>query len=368
MDEVRRLVAFLVIALLGAAAFGLSSASSGLSVNGTTVSGNAFRSELAAINASPGMQCYLHALNPVSFGSGGGGDTMAAAGAASWANFRVEGVALTKFVTDHLKFDPTKQTLAAAKASLESEMTNAAAAEVSEDNTKPCTGTAAQAVAAMPLEMQQAQIVAQAASLYLVSKLSTTTPLTTKAMEAYFTSHSADYDTLCVSIAVVSPSRVSGFLAAQASGSSVASLAKHFSIDPSAKTGGAAGCYAPSSQDYADVRADVSTTALNTFPTKPLQIDDNGATDALFVAVTKRTVNTYQQAAAAVLSDLQSSNASSARTEEATILYESAISVDPAFGQWILNSSGPTTVVNAVPPKTDVKGAKFLTTTATNYQ
>jgi hypothetical protein len=368
MVEVRRLVAFLVIALLGAAAFGLTNASSGLNVNGTTVSGNTFRAELTAITASPGMQCYLHALNPVSFTSGGGADTIAGAGAAAWANFRLEGIAITKYVTVHLKFDPTTQTLTAAKASLESEMTDAADEAVSEGSAKPCPGTSAQALASMPLEMQKAQITDQAASLYLVSKLTTTVPLTAKAMEAYYASHSADYDTLCVSIAVVPPTRLSGFASAQANGDSVADLAKHFSIDSSAKAGGAAGCFAPSSQDYASVRADVSPTLLNAFPTTPLQINDNGTTEALFVAVTKRTVNTYTQAAAAVLADLQSSNASSARTEEETILFESAISLDPAFGQWILNSEGPTTAANSVPPKTDVKGAKFLTTTATNYQ
>jgi hypothetical protein len=365
---VRRLVAFLVIALLGAAAFGLTSASSGLNVNGTAVSGNTFRAELAAITASPGMQCYLKALNPVSFASGGGGGTMSASGAAAWANFRLEGVAITKYVTDHLKFDPSQQTLAAAKASLEGEMTEAAAEAVSEGQSKACPGTSAQALSSMPLEMQKAQITAQAASLYLVSKLRTTVPLTTAAMEAYYASHSADYDTLCVSIAVVPPTRLSGFASAQANGDSVASLAKHFSVDSTAKTGGAAGCFEPSSQDYASVRADVSPTLLNAFPTKPLQINDNGTSEDLFVAVTKRTVNTYTQAASAVLTDLQSSNASSARTEEETILFRSDIALDPAFGQWILNSEGPTTVVNSVPPTTDVKGAKFLTTPATNYQ
>jgi hypothetical protein len=368
MDEVRRLVAFLVIALLGAAAFGLTSASSGLKVNGATVSAPAFRSELAAITASPGMQCYLKALNPVSFASGGGGGTISAAGAAAWANFRLEGIAITKFVTQHLKFDPTAQTLAEAKTSLESEMTEANAEQVSEGSAKTCPETAAQALASMPLEMQKAQITSQAASLYLVSKLSTTVPLTTTAMEAYYAKHSADYDTLCVSIAVVPPTRLAGFAAAQANGDSVAALAKHFSIDPSSKVGGAAGCFTPSTQDYASVRADVSPTLVNAYPTKPLQINDNGTTEDLFVAVTKRTVSTYAQAEAAVLADLQSSNASSARTEEETILYESAISLDPAFGQWVLNTQGPTTVVNNLPPTTDVKGPAFLTAPVTNYQ
>jgi hypothetical protein len=363
MDEVRRLVALLVVALIGATAFGLSSASSGLGVNGARVSGNTFRTELAAITATPALQCYLTALDPVSFASGGGNETMAASGAAAWANLRIQGITITQYAKSHLKYRPTAATLAAAEASLESELTQAAAAKQ-----YSCPGTSAAALAAMPGEMRNAEIASQASSLYLVSKLDTTIPLTAKSMEAYYASHTSSYDDLCVSIAVVPLSQTSAFAAAQAGGESVAALATQFSIDPSKTTGGVAGCFAPSSTSYVSVRSDVSTTALNTFPTTPQYINDNGATDALFVAPTKRTPTPYAQAQSAVLADLQNQNASSANTVEETILYRAAIEVDPAFGRWGLNTTGPSVFAPNLPAKVDVNRVKSLTTSATSYQ
>ena len=363
MDEVRRLVAFLVVALVGATIFGLTSASSGLGVNGARVSGNTFRSELTAIAATPALQCYLTALDPVSFVSGGGATTFAASGAAAWANLRIEGIAITQYATAHLKYHPSAARLAAAKTSLESQLTQAATAKQFN-----CPGSAAVALAAMPSEMRNAEIASQASSTYLVSKLDTTIPLTTKSVEAYYTSHSADYDTLCVSVAVVPLTQTSAFATAQAGGESVAALATQFSIDSSKTKGGVVGCFAPTSTSYASVRSDVGSTPLNTFPTTPQDISYNGATDAFFVAPTKRTVTPYAQAASAVLADLQNQNATSARTVEEGIVYRAAVDVDPAFGQWGLSSSGASVFASGLPATADVTRAKSLTTRASVYQ
>jgi hypothetical protein len=360
---VRRLVALIVIALLGAAAFGLSGASSGLAVNGTKVSGNTFRAELTAISTTPALQCYLEALDPVSFAAGGGSHTIAAAGAAAWADLRVEAISITQYAKDDLHFHPDAATLTSARASLLSELTKAAASK-----SYSCPGTAVQALAAMPIEMQKAEILAQASSLYLVAKLDSSLPLTTKSIKAYYESHRSEYDTLCVSIALVLPSRTSAFAKAQAGGATVAQLAAEFSADPSGKTGGAYGCYSPTSSSYASVRADVGATALDTFPKTPQYITYNNAEYALYVAATKRTVSPYAQAESVVVSDMQDANASSANEQEETILFHSAIAVDPAFGQWVFGSTGPTVYAEALPDKDDVNRAETLTASATAYQ
>jgi hypothetical protein len=364
MDGVRRLIALLVVALVGATVFGLSNGSSGLGVNGARVSGNTFRSELATISTTPILQCYLTALDPVDFGVGGGSQTMAASGAAAWTRLRVEGLSITQYVTSKLKFAPTAATLTEAESSLVSELTQAAAAAP-----KPCAtfGTATAALTAMPTEMRNAEIEGQAASLYLVSKLNSTIPLTAKAIEAYYTSHTSDYDTLCVSVAIVPLTKTTAFATAQSGGESVADLAKQFSIDSSKTKGGAVGCFPPSNTSYASVRADVLSTALNTFDTTPQYINDNGTEEALFVAPTKRTVTPFAQAESAVLTDVQNQNASAANTEEEYILARAAIDVDPAFGQWALESTGPTVLVPSLPAKVDVTGNKSLTTSVTTY-
>jgi hypothetical protein len=365
MDEVRRLIALLVVALVGATVFGLSNGSSGLGVNGARVSASTFRSELAAISTTPILQCYLTALDPVDFGTGGGSQTMAAAGVAAWTRLRIEGLSITQFATSHLKFVPSAAILSEAETSLESELTQAASAAASKDGA--CPGTASAALAAMPTEMRNAEIEGQAASLYLVSRLDGTIPLTSTKLEAFYTSHVADYDTLCVSIAVVPLTQTTAFTTAQAGGESVADLAKQFSIDSSKTKGGAAGCFPPSNASYSSVRSDVLSTALNTFESTPQYINDNGTEEALFVAPTKRTVTPFAQAESAVLADVQSQNASTANTEEESILDRAAIDVDPAFGQWALESTGPTVIVPSLPAKVDVTGTKSLTTRVTTY-
>lgn len=359
----RRLVILLVLALIGATAFGLTGVSSGVSVNGTSISNAALRSELSVVAATPIVQCYLEGLGAVNYAKGGGGSSIVETGAAAWTNLRIEGVAIDEYVTSHFKFHATAADLATAKSSLEGELTQAATTE-----SLTCPGTSTQALAAMSSSMRNALIEGQAASLYLVSKLNSTIPLTVASMKAYYASHTSSYDTLCISLALVPTTQVTAFAKAQAAGASVATLAKSYSVDASGAKGGAYGCYSPTSTEYSSVRNDVGTTKLNTFPTTPSYITSNGTEYALYVAATSRTTTPYAKAAAAVLSDIESANASAANVVKENILYEAAIAVDPAFGRWGLNTSGPGVFVSAVPSTSDVNAATVLTTAnATPY-
>ena len=335
----RRIVALLVLALLGATFYGLSNHSSGISVNGSTVSSADFRSELAAISSNPTLDCYISVLNGASFGAGAGGASVTATGAAAWANLRVEGLAIDDFAAQTLKFHPDAAALASAQTSLESELTSASTAQ-----STPCPGLATQALAEMPTEMRNFEIASQAASLDLVSKLNTTVPLTVTSMKQYYSTHTSDY--ICVSVAVVEPTKVAAFVAGEKAGMSVAALAEKFSIDSSAKTGGVYGCFGPSSTSYSGVKTATMSAPINSYPSTPEQITYANAPAALFVA---RTPTTFAKAENAVFSDLQSKNATAANTEKERILYLSAIAVDPAFGRWGLSSSGPTVFAPAAP-------------------
>ncbi len=351
----RRLVALFVIALIGAGIYGLSGSSSGITVNNTSISGVTFRSELSAISHDNTLQCFITALEPTNYAPGAGGYSIMAAGAAAWANLRVEGLAIDQYVTRVLKYRPTTSELAQAKSSLEGEMTQQASA-----NSLTCPGTSSAALAAMPKEMRTAEIEAQATSLYLVSKLKKAVPLTTASMRSYYAAHTSNYDTLCVSIALVLPADISAFAKSQSAGQSMVSLVMEYSKDPSAATGGTYGCYPPSSASYASVRADVTSLALDTFPATPQVISYNGATYGLYVAVTKRTVTPYSKAAALVLSDLRTVNASSANKVKNSLLFAAAVHVDPAFGRWGLNTTGPQVFAPATPLKGDVIGPTKL--------
>lgn len=354
----RRLVAFFVVALLGAVLYGVSGSSSGLSINNVSVSGATMRSEFAAISQNNTLQCFITALDPTNFAPGAGGDSIKASGAAAWSNLRVEGVTIDQYVTTQYKYHPNAQALAQATTSLEAEMTQQATA-----HSLNCPGTSAQALAAMPSEMRSAEIEDQATSLYLVSKLNQAIPLTTASLKSYYAQHTSSYDTLCVSIALVTPTSVSSFSASQSAGMSVAALAKKYSLDASGAKGGAAGCFSPANSNYAGIRSDIVSLPLDTFPTTPQYISYQGATYALYVAVTKRSVTPYSSAETAVLTDLQNLNAQSANTVKNSLLYAAAIHVDPSFGRWGLNTTGPTVFAPAVPAKGDVIGVSPLNAT-----
>ena len=352
---VRRLAALLVFALLGATVYGLSNYSSGISVNGSTLSSATLRNELAAISSNATLDCYVTALNAASFAPGAGGSSMNASGAAAWTNLRVEGVAIDQFATDSLKFRPDAATLAKAQTSLESELSAAGASQSS-----PCPGTSSQALAEMPAEMRSFEVASQAASLYLVTKLNTTVPLTLASMKQYYGTHTANYDTICVSVAVVDPTQVSAFNQDQAAGMSVAALAKKFSADPSGAKGGTYGCFGPSSSSYSGVRSATSSIPLNTFPTTPEAITYNNAQAALFVAPTKRTPTPFAQAESAVLGDLETANATAANSEKQVILRYTNVAVDPSLGRWGVATNGPQVFAPATPPS-GVVGSATIT-------
>jgi hypothetical protein len=360
---VRRVVVVLVLALAGALIYGLSGASSGITVNGQRIGARTLEGEFAAISQNLDLQCYVTALFPTNYGVGAGGDSIKATGAADWTELRLEGLAIDQYVTAHLHYTPSPSDLAAATASLEGEMTAQA-----QTNALTCPGTSATALAEMPREMRRAELVAQADSLYLVAKLKKAIPLTAAAMQTYYGAHQSAYDTLCVSIALVSPSKVAAFARSQAAGMSVADLAHTYSLDASAQQGGAYGCFAPTNSAYTQVRGDVAGEALDAFATTPHYITYNGATYAFYVAVTKRSTTPFASAQPAVLADLKNLNATAAASVKNTLLYEAAIHVDPAFGRWGLTSSGPTVFAPATPAASEAAGSTVLAGAAARYR
>ena len=353
----RRIIVLHVLALVGATAYGATSTSSAVDVNGQRVTNNTFTNELNAIASNPTLRCYVEALGGQAYSAGAGSHTITSSSSALWANMRVQGLAIGDYVKKYFKYSPNAAALAQATSSLEGEMTSSATSAG-----LTCPGTSVQALAAMPAEMRKTEILDQAMSTYFVSRLDRTIPLTLASLKTYYAQHSSRYDTLCVSIALVAPSNLSAFSAAQAKGATVSQLAKLYSSDPSGKTGGAYGCYPPSNSSFASVRADAGTTPLNTFPKQYQVINYNGGQYALYVAVTKRTPTPFSSAASAVLSDIQALNATNARSEQQRILFYAAVSINPAFGQWGLASNGPSVFATSKPAASDVSAAALLTT------
>lgn len=361
----RRVILILVLAVIGAGWYGLAGSKVALAVNGASVSESQFHAELRAFEANPGLFCYMSSLaNTALAQRGAGNDSVTAAGETAWANLRVEGIAIDQYVAVALKHHPSAAELASATTSLEGELAQAAA-----QTSNSCAGTPAQALAAMPAELRRAQVEEQASSMYLVSKLNATIPLTATAIKAYYQSHQSRYDRICVAVAVVSPNNLTAFAASQTRGLSVAALAQKYSVDASAAKGGAYGCFSPSSSSYTTVRNDVGTTPVGHFPTSPLSINYNGGTYALFVAATSKSPTPFAQAQGVVISDIQASNATAANSVKASILYAAAVALNPAYGRWGLGSNGPTIFAPGLPRDTGPATTTQLTTASTTpYQ
>ena len=162
----------------------------------------------------------------------------------------------------------------------------------------------------MPVEMRNFEIASQAASLDLVAKLNATVPLDRRpSMQKYYTTHTSNYDTICVSVAVIAPAQLTAFNAAQSRGERRGSGEEVLGRPVGTK--GWRLRLLRSVEQFLQRRAfRHAPTALDTFPTTPQQITYNNATADLFVAPTSRTATPFAQAESAVLSDLESPNAS----------------------------------------------------------
>jgi hypothetical protein len=229
-----------------------------------------------------------------------------------------------------------------------------------------CPGTSVQAVSAMPAALRTAEIENQANSLYLLSRLKNTTPLTLASMKAYYAKHMADFHEVCVSLALVPRAKVGAFTAAEHRGLSVAALARTFSADSSARNGGAYGCYSATSSAYATVEHDIAGVALNHYSA---EISYDGGLYGLYVAPTSVKTASFNSVASTILSDLRTANATVANKVTQALLYFSAVSIDPTLGLWSSTSAGVTVSSLLVPSTADVPAATLLgATTAPVYQ
>jgi len=364
---VRRVLLVLVLAVVGAGWYGLAGGAPAISVNGTSVSARAFDAELSTFASQTGLYCYMSSLaNAAVSKPGAGNHAVTTASEVAWANLRVEGLAIANYVTRTYHYVPDAAQLSAATTALEGELAQAAT-----QTGNSCPGTPAQALSAMPTEMRDAQILDQAMSMYLVSQLHATIPLTATSLKAYYLAHVARYDTLCVSVAIVAPNNVGLFHQAQLAGASMSQLAKKYSLDSSASRGGSYGCFAPSSSSYVSVRNDVGASALGHFPTTPIAYTPTagGTTYALYVGASARTHNPFATAEGVVLSDVQTLNATAANAVKSSILYHAAVAIDPELGRWALTTTGPSIFAPAVPGESGPATTSQVTTVSTTpYQ
>jgi hypothetical protein len=351
----RRLVTLFLALLVLAVGYGTYLSAHALTFNGQAISTAEFNQELSVITSTPNVACYITGLDPVRYAKGAGQGTVGATGVAAWATIRFEGIAVEQYVTKTWGFVPSAAQLAIARRAFARSLASEETA-----NSLQCPSSPQRAIAAMTPAMRKAEVLAQADSTYLVKKLGSSLAITPASELAFYQAHAKDYRTLCVAVALVPESKIASFAADESSGMSVAALAKKYSVDASASKGGAYGCYGPSSQSYDAVRTDVSGLSVNSFGSSPQYSSYNGAIYGLFVALTSSSATPFAQAQARVANDMQLVNETKAGAKERNTLYAAAVSIDPAYGQWGLSTSGPSVFALATPPRDAVSDSSAL--------
>jgi hypothetical protein len=334
---VRRVIVLIVVALVGAAFAGQLIGAKAISVNGTGLSDSTVRAELAAIHATPSYGCYVNALLSIhtastnaQFNTASTDAQFNVAGAASWTRIQIEGLNVLGYVERHYHWHATAAELKLARSEYVNDLTAGSTATGAK-----CATSASVALKQLPAWFLNDQLIQNAASEIYVSHLASAVPLTESGLTTYFNDHPSYYDTICVSIAVVPVASAPAFAQAQANGESVSALARKYSADPSAKKGGADGCYSPTSSAYEDVRADTTGTALNTFPAQGLEESSStGSEYVLYVAPTKLTRNSFAAAAQMVLADAQNYNEQLASLGQSQLLLHASVFVEPGLGTW----------------------------------
>ncbi len=227
---------------------------------------------------------------------------------------------------------------------------------------QPLTGQ--QVLDSMPASFvdQQVQFVAEASALEedLAGVGSSSADL-----QSYFSAHSAQFDTACLSAAVFSSESAAQAGATQvAAGTPFATLA----ASTSASGGGALGCDVLSDL-ITKLPAEADLKNLATGVVSP-PINDNGT--YVLLQITSRTPTAYSKAKTAVENAVQQAGATVTQKRLASLERRSSVSVNPQYGVWVpVNASvltpltpNPSDVLNpsanipaAVPAVSAVPGA-----------
>jgi hypothetical protein len=355
---VRRVAVVVVVALAAAVLAGALWRTSAISVNSSAISADTLRGELSAIAHSPGYQCYIGtqialggSTSGYGFPSGTTSYGFSPVGSASWTQLQVGGLAVEDFVVRQYHWSPSAADLAQSRAEYTNELAAGAAAARAN-----CPVSAEAAVASMPVAFVSTQVRYYAASLELISHVPGAIGLDEASLHAYYDAHPRAYDTVCASIALVPPSQGSAFAHDQRAGASIEQLAKKYSVDASASSGGAIGCFAPGDPNYAAVRTYTLGQPVNVFPTTPKVAPTQSGEYLLYVAPTKLTPNSFEQASTQVFADVRSANASLAGSVQSEILATSHIAIDPAFAIWSASTTKATPLTTPTPALTPNNG------------
>ena len=320
----RRLIALLVSALIVIPWLGATVSTAAVQGGQFAESNYDFAHEVHAIKNSDAASCYARALWGVSFTGGAGLGTYDLAGVTAWANLRLEGLAIASYANDHLRFAPTADDLVKARANLVRQMSLSATA-----SGQSCSGSASDALAALPARVQEAMVMSEAASEVVLAKIPSRISEDDASLRAFYNSHRNEYAKICIRIAVVMKDDVPLFQADARAGKSAEALVKKYSVDASRNSKGEYGCFDATT----NAREFVRGAKIGEWG-QPQAVNVGGA--YLIVSPMSRTMQPFSdpKVQAQVLSDVRKLNAGSAGAIKEGIFARVGLRVNPQIGRF----------------------------------
>jgi hypothetical protein len=347
-------VAVAVVVLAGA----FSVPATAVSVDGTSISRATLNSDLATIEQNQAFACYLDASVAIRSGASASLPSVGGQGSSGTYNTTFVDFWLSQVVNNllieqlaqrqHLGLDATA--LGAGRSDLVSSITGTLEeAAASTGQSAVCAPSGQAVVASLPPAMQNELVRAQAAG-DLVLAHAAGYGLGTSDLDRYFTGHTDQFRTICVSaIQTASESAAALARAAVEAGQSFAAIAKSSSTDAqSAANGGALGCFSATEGAYSTVASDVKGLAAGQV-SQP--ISNNGT--YLLLEVTGYVPADFSAVVPAVRQAILGVGSPKASSELTALTRTAQVSLDPRYGLWT-GARGVGITPPATPPVADL--------------
>ncbi len=341
----RRLIATFVIAVLAALYVGYAIPTTGAAAAGHTVSLRDLSAEELEISHNKILGCFIAGTyGPILRANTTSLVTTSAA--AAWSAGRVAGLALEDYVARTYNFQPSAADLTAAGEQLGTMLVNnATRSGLACASENPATAMA-QFSPRLRLVLENLQAYTTQFNAHQAGAWSTTAT----GLTSYYDAHRHNYETVCLSLALVADSQVSAFNADRAAGLAPVDLIKKYSQAASAATGGAYGCFPPASS----VAADTASVATGQF-TKAYPYAQGGMTYSIFFLVTSRNAASLSDVATVVYRDIFDFNNRNSATFRATLVRDGNGRVNSHLGRLTVGASainygGPATLDASLAP------------------
>ena len=360
----KRLIVLLIVLAGGLAAACFAVPSNAATVNGSSISQDAFNSDLNAIASGADYRCFLTAEEAVATGgetalpsidgSGQSGDGSAhATVSTSFAAYYLDteiGHQLVLQLAAERNLQVTSEDLTEARTELTDQIT-AVLSDVAGSQYACASGaTAAEVLGSVPASLVD-KTVKFDATANVLEEHAAGVGSTPADLERYFDDHAAQFDTACFTVA-----EYTSEADATAAAATVAAGTPFSTVAAQTQGGGPQGCdilYGVASSLPAGT--DLESLPLNTV-SSPIAVNGN----YLLIEITKRTPTSFAQARTEVESAVEAAGATKAGKIIDAAEKRATISVDRRYGEWIATQVLPP----PSPPATDLLNPTVNGTTA----